>query len=180
MDGTFLYSLHFPPTLPPPSFRSPWWNRAVITIGGIVATRSIVSPLRAVDKMHFVIAIDPLEAGCSCVSGRTFIHDSVLIRTGPMRPSFPFYAQTRPSSHGWICFRCNCREVLSRLRVTGRLGWISRYIFPTRCAVLIRLFAKECYGGSTAACAIRLPRYIPELWNLLTLYKHVQPFGRDP
>lgn len=68
----------------------------VIIVGGIVAPHLIVSPLRAVDKMHFVIAIDPLHSvlmrkwsdfhSCSVIRIKSMNHAVKSMISSPRSP----------------------------------------------------------------------------------------------
>lgn len=70
-----------------------------IIVGRVVAPRLIVSPLRAVDKMHFVIAIDPLHSvlmrkwsdlhSCPAIRTKSMNHSVRSMISLPLPPTIP-------------------------------------------------------------------------------------------
>lgn len=87
--------------------------------------------------MHFVISID---LSCSALASEML--GSLFMACGSHKIDKSFSS----NSHG--CETIFIRAAISRWRVMKTRGQIARCILRARCAVLIQLFAKECYTES--------------------------------
>lgn len=121
----------------------------VIIVGGIVAPHLIVSPLRAVDKMHFVIAIDPLHSvlmrkwsdfhSCSVIRIKSMNHAVKSMISSPRSPIPVWIVAAKFIFHAHPCSFL----VFPRWELTETRKQIPRYIFRRRCGVLIRVVCER-------------------------------------